>query len=224
MTMWSFVGFVVFPFFPKTHIQLPSRKEFKTLTPSLFKMSEDISEVAGVNLKLSKVPSISVRWERFSFKDGSGVNAFERWEAERVSIYSRTLPLLPWHVRSSLFMNFSWNCFPLVCTSAQLFPQSDSHLFPFASWFFAPCWGCADSAGPVPQVTVHWGVRAGGFAQGTAAGGRAQGLCPALQGAILLNFLKAISVAFLNHACFGWKLSWHVTGGDVAHCTYGGEC
>lgn len=41
-------------------------------------MSEDISEVAGVNLKLSKVPSISVRWERFSFKDGSGANAFER--------------------------------------------------------------------------------------------------------------------------------------------------
>lgn len=35
MTVWSFVGFVVFSFFPKTHIQSPSRKEFKILTPSL---------------------------------------------------------------------------------------------------------------------------------------------------------------------------------------------
>lgn len=166
-------------------------------------MSEDISEVAGVNLKLSKVPSISVRWERFSFKDGSGANAFERWEAELVSIYSRTLPLLPWHVRSTLFMNFSWNCFPLVCTAAQLFPQSDSHLFPFALWFSSPCWGCMDSPCR-PRAPGDGALRgAGGFAHGTAAGGRAQGLCPALQGVILMNFSKAISVAFLNHACFG---------------------
>lgn len=35
MTRWSFVGFAVFSFFPKIHIQPPSQKEFKILTPSL---------------------------------------------------------------------------------------------------------------------------------------------------------------------------------------------